>query len=246
MLALGFTCHSLIVAIIIHPLRHVAAAGRVMGLWEAAVETRYPGALGTGCLITKSILKEDLITALRVGAPCQVGTTFHIASEKGFFILGYNLLGGNNGTDECCGRLCTALRNGTGAAEDHVLFNASCEIFIPTRLAAVVHATEGGWLLSGTQLVHTDWAVGSWAWRALGIFHQEPRGDEQRFMVLYVTLNQEIHIPPAVHEEVPSNILWDAQGILDLLYCLVHEQLCFLQTERVPHWHLQHCQQKLF
>lgn len=34
MFALGFTCHSLIVSIIIHPPRHVAAAGRVMGLRE--------------------------------------------------------------------------------------------------------------------------------------------------------------------------------------------------------------------
>lgn len=56
-------------------------------LWEVAVEAGYPGALGTGCSITKSILKEDLITALRVGAPCQVGTTLNIASEEGFFIL---------------------------------------------------------------------------------------------------------------------------------------------------------------
>lgn len=36
MFALGFTCHSLIVPIIIHPLRHVAAAGRIMGLKERA------------------------------------------------------------------------------------------------------------------------------------------------------------------------------------------------------------------
>lgn len=34
MFALGFTCHSLIVPIVIHPLRHVAAAGRIMGLKE--------------------------------------------------------------------------------------------------------------------------------------------------------------------------------------------------------------------
>lgn len=39
MLALGFTCHSLIVAIIIHPLRHVAAASRVMGLKERDSQT---------------------------------------------------------------------------------------------------------------------------------------------------------------------------------------------------------------
>lgn len=56
-------------------------------LWKVAVEAGYPGALGTGCPITKSILEEDLITALRVGAPCQVGATFNIASEEGFFIL---------------------------------------------------------------------------------------------------------------------------------------------------------------
>lgn len=56
-------------------------------LWEVAVEAGYPGTLGTGCPITKSILKEDLITALRVGAPRQVGATLNIASEEGFFIL---------------------------------------------------------------------------------------------------------------------------------------------------------------
>lgn len=56
-------------------------------LWEVAVEAGYPGALGTGCPIAKSILKENLITALRVGAPCQVRATFNITSEEGFFIL---------------------------------------------------------------------------------------------------------------------------------------------------------------
>lgn len=178
-LALCFACHSLVVPIVIHPLRHVAAASRIMGLWEVAVEAGYPGALGTGCLVTEPVFKEDLIAALRVGAPRQVGATFNVASEEGFFILGYNLLGGNNGIDERCGGLCTALGNGTGAAEDHVLFNASREILVPAGLAAVMHAAEGRWLLSGTQLVHTDWAVGSRAWRALGIFHFKPRGDEQ-------------------------------------------------------------------
>lgn len=39
MFALGFTCHSLIVSIIIHPPRHVAAAGRVMGLREREKQT---------------------------------------------------------------------------------------------------------------------------------------------------------------------------------------------------------------
>jgi len=34
MFALGFTCHPLIVPIVIHPLRHVAAAGRIVGLKE--------------------------------------------------------------------------------------------------------------------------------------------------------------------------------------------------------------------
>lgn len=65
-------------------------------------------------------------------------------------------------------------------------------------------------------------------------------------MVLHIALDQEIHIPPTVHEEVPSNIVRYAQSILDLLYCLVHEQLCLLWTERVPHWHLQHCHEIFF
>lgn len=116
-LALCFACHSLVVPIVIHPLRHVAAASRIMGLkergsrphrsrtvcantkavlpvtqlsphlWEVAVEAGYPGALGTGCLVTEPVFKEDLIAALRVGAPRQVGATFNVASEEGFFIL---------------------------------------------------------------------------------------------------------------------------------------------------------------
>lgn len=206
-----------------------------MGLWEVAVEAGYPGALGTGCSITKSILKEDLITALRVGAPCQVGATLNKASEEGFFILGYDLLGGHDGVDEGCGGLSSALGYGTGAVDNHVLFNASCEIFLPTGLATVVHAAKGWWLLSGTQLVHTDWTVGSRAWGRLDILHLQPGGDEQALTVLHIALDQEIHIPPTVHEEVPSNIIWYAQSILDLLYCLVHEQLCLLWTERLPH-----------
>lgn len=114
------------------------------------------------------------------------------------------------------------------------------------HLAAVVHAAEGWWLLSRTQLVHTDWAVGSWARGGLGILYLQPRGDKQGLRVLHIALDQEIHIPPAVHEEVPSNITWDAQCILDLLYCLVHEHLRLLWTKCVPHWHLQHCHEKLF
>lgn len=112
-----FACHSLVVPIVIHPLRHVAAASRIMGLkergsqphrsrmvcantkavlpvtqlsphlWEVAVEAGYPGALGTGCLVTEPVFKEDLIAALRVGAPRQVGATFNVASEEGFLIL---------------------------------------------------------------------------------------------------------------------------------------------------------------
>lgn len=48
--------------------------------------------------------------------------------------LGYNLLRRNNGTNEGCSWLCTALRDGTGAVDNHVLFNASGEILIPTGL----------------------------------------------------------------------------------------------------------------
>lgn len=40
MFALGFTCHSLIVPIIIHPLRHVAAACRIMGLKKTDSQPR--------------------------------------------------------------------------------------------------------------------------------------------------------------------------------------------------------------
>lgn len=53
MFALGFTCHSLIVPIIIHPLRHVAAAGRIMGLKKT---TSQPHKSRIVCAKLKSVL----------------------------------------------------------------------------------------------------------------------------------------------------------------------------------------------
>lgn len=49
--------------------------------------------------------------------------------------LGYNLLRGHDGVDEGCGWLSTALGYGTGAVDNHVLLNASGEVFPPTGLS---------------------------------------------------------------------------------------------------------------
>lgn len=48
--------------------------------------------------------------------------------------LGYNLLGGEDGVDEGCGGLSMALGYGTGAVDNHVLLDASGEVFPPAGL----------------------------------------------------------------------------------------------------------------
>lgn len=53
MFALGLTCHSFIVPIIIHPLRHVAAACRIMGLKETESQ---PHRSRIVCAKTKTVL----------------------------------------------------------------------------------------------------------------------------------------------------------------------------------------------
>lgn len=81
MFALGFTCHSLIVAIIIHPLRHVAAAGRIMGLKERASQphksrtvcvkpkTALPAMIQLSLTSGKLQLKQDIQEHLEQAAP---------------------------------------------------------------------------------------------------------------------------------------------------------------------------------
>lgn len=56
-------------------------------LWETTAEAGGPAALGAGGPATQALAAQDPVTALRVGAPCQVGAAFHIASQKGLLIL---------------------------------------------------------------------------------------------------------------------------------------------------------------
>lgn len=56
-------------------------------LWEVAAEAGRPAALGARPHAAHVLLTEDLITALRVGAPRQVGTTLDVTSQQGILIL---------------------------------------------------------------------------------------------------------------------------------------------------------------
>lgn len=56
-------------------------------LGEVAAEAGGPAALGAGPHAAHVLLAEDLIAALRVGAPRQVGAALHVASEQGILIL---------------------------------------------------------------------------------------------------------------------------------------------------------------
>lgn len=80
MFALGFTCHSFIIPVVIHPLRHVAAAGRIVGLKE---RTSQPHKSQTVCAKPKTLfpviqlsltsgklqLKQDIQEHLEQAAP---------------------------------------------------------------------------------------------------------------------------------------------------------------------------------
>lgn len=76
-LALSFHSHPLVKPSIVHPLRHVTAAGRIMSLRKAAVKAGNPGALSAGGSGPESFLTKDAVTALRVCAPSQIGAAFH-------------------------------------------------------------------------------------------------------------------------------------------------------------------------
>lgn len=56
-------------------------------LWEVAAEAGRPTALGAGAHAANVLLAQDLVAALRVGAPGQVGATLHKASQKGTVVL---------------------------------------------------------------------------------------------------------------------------------------------------------------
>lgn len=56
-------------------------------LRKTTAEARGPAALGAGGPAAQALAAQDPVTALRVGAPCQVGAAFHVASQKGLLIL---------------------------------------------------------------------------------------------------------------------------------------------------------------
>lgn len=68
---------------------HRRWAGREWGthLRETAAEAGGPAALGAGGPAAQALAAQDPVTALRVGAPRQVGAAFHVASQKGLLIL---------------------------------------------------------------------------------------------------------------------------------------------------------------
>lgn len=56
-------------------------------LGEVAAKAGRPAALGAGAHTANVLLAQDLVTALRVGAPGQVGAALNIAPQESVFIL---------------------------------------------------------------------------------------------------------------------------------------------------------------
>lgn len=60
-------------------------------LREVAAEAGGPATLGAGPHAAHVLLAQDLVTALRVGAPRQVGAALHVASEQSILVLPKNI-----------------------------------------------------------------------------------------------------------------------------------------------------------
>lgn len=56
-------------------------------LWEVAAEAGGPAALGAGTHAADVLLAQDLVAALGVGAPGQVGAALHVTPEHRVLIL---------------------------------------------------------------------------------------------------------------------------------------------------------------
>lgn len=56
-------------------------------LGKTTAEARGPATLGAGGPAAQALAAQDAVTALRIGAPRQVGAALHIASQKGLLIL---------------------------------------------------------------------------------------------------------------------------------------------------------------
>lgn len=129
-------------------------------LWEVAAETGRPAALGAGAHATNVLLAQDLVTALRVGTPGQVGAALHEPSQKGTVILqekaqdtnsfsapsthgvcvligtyfGNGVLIGKDVVKELGGGLSAAVCDRTVAVHNQILFDTSSEVLLPAGL----------------------------------------------------------------------------------------------------------------
>ena len=56
-------------------------------LREATVEAGGPATLGAGGPTAQALAAQDAVAALGVGAPGQVGTALHVATQEGLFVL---------------------------------------------------------------------------------------------------------------------------------------------------------------
>ncbi len=132
-----------------------------MYLWEVTAETGRPAALGAGAHATNVLLTQDLVTALRVGTPGQVGAALHEASQKGTVILqekaqdtnsfsspsthpvrvlltctyfGNSVLIGEDVVKELGGGLSPTVCDRTVAVHHQILFDTSSEVLLPAGL----------------------------------------------------------------------------------------------------------------
>lgn len=130
-------------------------------LREVAAEAGRPAALGARPHAAHVLLTKDLVAALRVGAPRQVGAALHVASEQGILVLQRKRRGGGvksakagsgerqraelrylgNGVliskdveEELGGGLSLAVCDGTVAAHHQVLLNPGREVLLPAGL----------------------------------------------------------------------------------------------------------------
>lgn len=56
-------------------------------LWKVAAEARRPAAVGAGSSGAQVLPAQDTVAAQWIGAPGEVGATFHIAPQQGILVL---------------------------------------------------------------------------------------------------------------------------------------------------------------
>lgn len=68
----------------------------------------------------------------------QEATVVYCLTDFNYYAhLGNDLFRGNDGADEVSSGLCWAVRDGTRAIQNQVLFNPSCQVFIPAGLVEI-------------------------------------------------------------------------------------------------------------